>query len=338
MGAHVELGTYRGVGKVSTWSLEVASMKHPKEVRSFNPVYEQAKSYVFGKVNAAYMARLGWGKRTIATPKLRNGAVAIGWKYALGPCVALTKPVYLEIGYPDIPYSYVLIERYDPSIHGTDDIYGRAGALNGILEMWPQPGAFARVAIDFEYGGQREFLRTASVGANLDAFLTPVEIMAPSTGQNDRLFLTLFVMAPVGERIHADAIQPLVEDQITVMESMERGKAPLAEFMLSQVGDEDLRLFYEISKRPRPATREEVDFVVLVPAFILSEVRLAFQMGFLVLIPFMVIDLVVGSVLMSMGMMMLPPTLIALPVKVMLFVLADGWSLLIRSLVRSFNA
>ena len=83
MGAHVELGTYRGVGKVSTWSLEVASMKHPKEVRSFNPVYEQAKSYVFGKVNAAYMARLGWGKRTIATPKLRNGAVAIGWKYAL---------------------------------------------------------------------------------------------------------------------------------------------------------------------------------------------------------------------------------------------------------------
>lgn len=152
------------------------------------------------------------------------------------------------------------------------------------------------------------------------------------------LFLTLFVMAPVGERIHADAIQPLVEDQITVMESMERGKAPLAEFMLSQVGDEDLRLFYEVSKRPRPATREEVDFVVLVPAFILSEVRLAFQMGFLVLIPFMVIDLVVGSVLMSMGMMMLPPTLIALPVKVMLFVLADGWSLLIRSLVRSFNA
>ncbi len=193
MGAHVELGTYRGVGKVSTWSLEVASMKHPKEVRSFNPVYEQAKSYVFGKVNAAYMARLGWGKRTIATPKLRNGAVAIGWKYAFGPCVALTKPVYLEIGYPDIPYSYVLIERYDPSIHGTDDIYGRAGALNGILEMRPQPGAFARVAIDFAYGGQREFLRTASVGANLDAFLTPVEIMAPSTGQNDRLFLTLFV-------------------------------------------------------------------------------------------------------------------------------------------------
>ena len=143
--------------------------------------------------NMAYMVRLGWGKRTIATPKLRNGAVAIGWKYAFGPSLSLTKPVYLEIGYPDIPYSYVLIECYDPTIHGTDDIYGRAGALNGILELTPQPGAFARVAVDFEYGAGREYLRTASVGVNLDAFLTPVEIMAASTGQNDRLFLTLFV-------------------------------------------------------------------------------------------------------------------------------------------------
>lgn len=151
------------------------------------------------------------------------------------------------------------------------------------------------------------------------------------------LFLTFFIMAPVGERIHDEAIQPLVEDQITVMDAVERAKAPMAGFMLSQVADKDLRLFYDISKRPRPQTREEVEFIVLVPAFILSEVRVAFQMGFLVLIPFMVIDLIVGSVLMSMGMMMLPPTLIALPIKVMLFVLADGWGLLIGSLVRSFS-
>ena len=139
-GGHIELGAYRGVGKVNTWSFEVVSMKHPKEVRSFNPVYDQGKSYVFGKVNSAYVARLGWGKRTVVTPKLRNGAVAIGWKYAFGPALGLVKPVYLEIGYPDIPYSYLLIERYDPAVHGTDDIYGRAGALNGILEMVPVPG------------------------------------------------------------------------------------------------------------------------------------------------------------------------------------------------------
>jgi flagellar biosynthetic protein FliP len=152
------------------------------------------------------------------------------------------------------------------------------------------------------------------------------------------LFLTFFIMAPVGERIHSEAIQPLSENQISMIEAVEKAKAPVAEFMLSQVADKDLRLFYDISKRPRPQTREEVEFVVLVPAFILSEVRIAFQMGFLVLIPFMVIDLIVGSVLMSMGMMMLPPTLIALPIKVMLFVLADGWGLLIGSLVRSFSA
>lgn len=193
MGAHVERGAYRGTGKVRTWSLELASMKHPKEVRSFNPVYDQGKSYVFGKVNAAYMARLGWGTRRVATPKIRNGAVAIGWKFAWGPALALVKPVYLEIGYPDIPYRYVLTERYDPAIHGTDDIYGRAGALNGILELTPKPGGFARVAIDFEYSGEREVLRTLSVGVNLDAFVTPVEIMAPEFNQNDRLFLTLFI-------------------------------------------------------------------------------------------------------------------------------------------------
>lgn len=192
-GGHIERGAYRGVGKVNTWSLEVVSMKHPKEVRSFNPVYDQGKSYVFGKVNAAYVARLGWGKRTVVTPKLRNGAVAIGWKYAFGPALGLVKPVYLEIGYPDIPYSYLLIERYDPAVHGTDDIYGRAGALNGILEMVPVPGGFARVAVDFEYGGEREILRTLSVGAQLDGFVTPLEIMAPEFGQNDRFFLTLFV-------------------------------------------------------------------------------------------------------------------------------------------------
>jgi len=151
------------------------------------------------------------------------------------------------------------------------------------------------------------------------------------------LFLTFFIMAPVGERIHTDAVEPLIENQITVVEAMERAKAPMSEFMLGQVADKDLRLFYDISKRSRPQTREEVEFIVLVPAFILSEVRIAFQMGFLVLIPFMVIDLIVGSVLMSMGMMMLPPTLIALPIKVMLFVLADGWGLLIGSLVRSFS-
>lgn len=200
MGGILERGKYRGMGEVRTWSIELTTMKHAKEVRSFNPVYEQAKSYVFGKVNALYMVRLGWGKRTVATPKLRNGGVSIGWHYSFGPVLGLTKPVYLEIGYPNIPYRYLLTERYDPQEHGTDDIYGRAGAMNGILELTPHPGAFLRAAADFEYGGNRETLRTLSVGAQVDAFPTRITIMADEFNQNDRFYLTLFAHWTFGRK------------------------------------------------------------------------------------------------------------------------------------------
>jgi hypothetical protein len=200
MGGILERGKYRGVGKVSTWSLELASMKHAKEVRSYNPVYEQAKSYVFGKVNSLYLLRLGWGKRTVATPKLRNGGVAVGWHFAFGGALGLTKPIYLEIGYPNIPYTYLLTERYDPEEHGTDDIYGRAGMLNGILELTPHIGGFVRAAADFEYGGEREVLRTLSIGAQLDAFPSRITIMADEFNQNDRFYLTLFVHWTVGRQ------------------------------------------------------------------------------------------------------------------------------------------
>lgn len=151
------------------------------------------------------------------------------------------------------------------------------------------------------------------------------------------LFLTAFIMMPVASEVKAQAIDPLQREEITTTEAVSRAVAPLSAFMLEHTKDEDLRLFYDISKRPRPATRKDVDFVVLVPAFVLSEVRIAFEMGFLVLMPFMVIDLVVSSILMAMGMMMLPPALVSLPVKVMVFVLVDGWGLIIGSLVRSFH-
>lgn len=151
------------------------------------------------------------------------------------------------------------------------------------------------------------------------------------------LFLTAFIMTPVAQDIHRDALQPFSVDQISATEAVTRATRPLSRFMLAQTSDQDLRLFYDISERPRPATRADVDFVVLVPAFVLSEVRTAFEMGFLVLVPFLVIDVVVSSVLMAMGMMMLPPALVSLPVKVMVFVLVDGWGLIIGSLARSFR-
>ena len=151
------------------------------------------------------------------------------------------------------------------------------------------------------------------------------------------LFLSVFIMGPVATQINDDAIQPLMANEITTFEAITKAKDPISQFMLANTDDHDLRLFYEISDRPLPQAREDVAFSVLVPAFTLSEVRTAFQMGFLVLLPFMIIDLVVASVLMAMGMMMLPPALIALPLKIMVFVLADGWGLIIASLVRSFH-
>ncbi len=160
--------------------------------------------------------------------------------------------------------------------------------------------------------------------------MPPTQVM---TGM--ALFLTLFVMAPVGKEIHQQALTPLMNEAIPAETALARAKAPLAEFMLAHTRSEDLRLFYDVSNRPRPKRRADVDFVVLVPAFTLSEVKTAFQMGFLILVPFLVVDLVVSSVLMAMGMIMLPPALVSLPIKVMLFVLADGWSLVIGSLVRS---
>lgn len=150
------------------------------------------------------------------------------------------------------------------------------------------------------------------------------------------LFLTMFVMAPVFDKIYLDAYQPFSAQKITLDTALARGQLPLKTFMLKQTREADLALFIKLSKTEAPKTPEEISIRVLVPAFVTSELKTAFQIGFMVFIPFLIIDMVVASVLTSMGMMMLSPVLIALPFKLMLFVLADGWNLLIASLVASF--
>jgi flagellar biosynthetic protein FliP len=150
------------------------------------------------------------------------------------------------------------------------------------------------------------------------------------------LFLTVFIMAPVGDRVNALALQPAIAGQITVGQALERGSPPLREFMLKQTREKDLALFVELSRSPRPKTPEELPMRVVVPAFVISELKTGFQMGFFLFIPFLLIDLVVSTTLLSMGMMQLPPAMISLPFKVMLFVMIDGWNLIIASLVRSF--
>jgi flagellar biosynthetic protein FliP len=150
------------------------------------------------------------------------------------------------------------------------------------------------------------------------------------------LFLTLFIMQPVWSDIYANAYQPYLDRRLSQTQALDRAAVPLKRFMQKFTREKDLALFLQIAKVPRPATVDEVPFYVLVPAFIIGELKTAFQIGFILYVPFLVIDLVVSSVLMSMGMMMLPPIMISLPMKLMLFVLVDGWNLIIGSLTQSF--
>jgi flagellar biosynthetic protein FliP len=150
------------------------------------------------------------------------------------------------------------------------------------------------------------------------------------------LFLTVFIMAPVGDRVNVLALQPVLAGQIGVGQALERGAPPLREFMVKQTREKDLALFVELSRSPRPKTPEELPMRVVVPAFVISELKTGFQMGFFLFVPFLLIDLVVSTTLLSMGMLQLPPAMISLPFKVMLFVMIDGWNLLVGSLVRSF--
>ena len=182
--------------------------------------------------------------------------------------------------------------------------------------------AFTRILIVFS------FLRQA-VGTQQ---VPPNQVMVGLA-----LFLTMFVMAPVGARINEEAIKPYREGLIEDGDAMDRAIVPVREFMLMYTREQDLALFYEISGAPLPSTSDEVSLRQLIPAFIISELKTAFEMGFMLFVPFIVLDIAIASMLMSMGMIMLPPALISLPLKLMLFVLVDGWNLIIGSLLKSFQ-
>jgi flagellar biosynthetic protein FliP len=150
------------------------------------------------------------------------------------------------------------------------------------------------------------------------------------------LFLSFFVMAPTWNRINGEALQPYLAGDMTQSQAVDKAIVPVREFMLKQTREKDLSLFVSMSKIDRPRTADDIPTYVLVPSFVISELKTAFQMGFLVFVPFLIIDIVVSSTLMSMGMMMLPPVMISLPFKLLLFVMVDGWHLIVKSLVESF--
>lgn len=151
------------------------------------------------------------------------------------------------------------------------------------------------------------------------------------------IFLTIFIMVPTFNTINTTAIQPYLNNTITQQQAITEGSKPLRQFMLKQTRQSDLKLFIDIAKVPGTVTKDNVPLYVVIPAFIISELKTAFTIGFLLFIPFLIIDLVVASVLLSMGMMMLPPVMVSLPFKLLLFVMVDGWHLIVQSLIQSFS-
>lgn len=151
------------------------------------------------------------------------------------------------------------------------------------------------------------------------------------------LFLTFFIMSPIGTQINDNAVQPYIAGEISQEEAIDKAMEPLRDFMFRQTREKDLALFLNLSGADQPETLDEIPNHVLIPAFLISELKTAFQIGFLIYIPFIIVDMVVASTLMSMGMMMLPPVLISLPFKILLFVMVDGWSLVVKTLVTGFN-
>ncbi len=151
------------------------------------------------------------------------------------------------------------------------------------------------------------------------------------------LFLTFFIMAPTFQEVYDESLEPLFDSEIGLEEAYDRATGPFKEFMAQHTRQKDLELFLEYNQSERPETIDEIPITVLVPAFVLSELKTAFQMGFMIFIPFLVIDMIVASVLMAMGMMMLPPVMVSLPFKILLFVLVDGWYLVMKSILQSFG-
>ena len=181
--------------------------------------------------------------------------------------------------------------------------------------------SFTRIAIVFHF--LRQAIGTSEMPSN--------QMLVGLT-----LFLTAFIMAPVADRINELAVQPAIAGRMDVMQALEAGTPPLREFMLKQTRQADLALFVDMARLPRPATPSDLPMRVVIPAYAISELKTGFQMGFFLFIPFLLIDLIVSTTLLSMGMLQLPPAMISLPFKILLFVMIDGWNLIVGSIVRSF--
>ena len=184
------------------YGVDIVSMKHPKEIKSFNPYYQDARGYFYGKLNSMLVIRPTIGRKHRITEKVRKSGVEVNYLWGVGPSLGLLKPVYLQIGEPSYPYQTIVTERYDPAVHFADNIYGRASWFTGVGEMKLYPGAFGRFAFNFEYAGDNTGVKALEAGVSMDAYGKPVPVMADleDDGINKQFFLEFYIALYFGAK------------------------------------------------------------------------------------------------------------------------------------------
>jgi len=213
-GGTFSLGWFKGARNVRLASIDVLFMKHEKETRSWNPIYQDARSYIYGKVNNLYIVRPGFGMKKMITDKLRRSGVSVGYTWEIGPCLGFTKPVYLEVIYTDplTDNQYLVSEKFDPDLHFSDNIFGRSSGLKGFGELGFEPGLFAKFSLNFEYSDLKDRLKGIETGVAVDAFSRRVPIMSEqilAEGQvekarNHQLFLTFYINLFFGKKYNKE--------------------------------------------------------------------------------------------------------------------------------------
>ncbi|MDG2245410.1 MAG: hypothetical protein P8L71_03535 [Flavobacteriales bacterium] len=207
LGGFFNVGKYENANTVRFIGIDVLYMKHEKEVKSFNPIYEDSRSYVYGKMNNFYIFRPSVGVKKMISPKLRKSGVEVGYTLQFGPSLGITKPVYLEIGYPSIPYEYLAVEQYDPERHFFDDIFGKASGFNGLNQLKLHPGGFVKFAFNFEYSNEKDLMKGMEAGVVLDVYAQRVPIMANTESFEDRnkaLFLNFYLNLFIGKKYNVN--------------------------------------------------------------------------------------------------------------------------------------
>jgi len=192
---------YRTAKNRRLLGIEIVSMKHPKEVKSFNPYYEDSRGYFYGKLNHMVVLRPTYGMKRQISDKIRRSGVEVNWFWAVGASIALVKPVYLQIGTTEVPYESIVVERYDPEVHFTERIYGRASWFRGIEESTFYPGAFGKIGMNFEYAGPSVSIKALECGAALDVYGQTIPLMADvGDVRNKQFFVTLFASIQFGKK------------------------------------------------------------------------------------------------------------------------------------------